>query len=255
MEAPNQSDALNAALALRSRPQRWCVMYQSWERLLFLHWKVDPHVLREDLPPGLEVDTFDGDAWIGIVPFYMRNVRPRFLPTVPGISNFLELNVRTYVRDERGIPGVWFFSLDADSALACTLGRSLFKLAYRDARMNATDGDDGWIEYTALRHGHDRSAKYRYRGTGPRRTAEPGSLEFFLVERYLLYSYRPQAGRLYTGRVHHAPYQFQDAEVEAWSALPATWDGIHFPERAPDHSLFVDGVDVRIFGIEACQSP
>ena len=254
MKSPDVPTPLQAALALRESPARACVMYQSWERLLFLHWRVDPGSFQEALPPGLVVDTHDGEAWIGVVPFYMRNVRPRFLPTVPGISNFLELNVRTYVRDERGIPGVWFFSLDADSAIACTLGRLLFQLAYRDARMSASEVKDGWVDYTALRHGHDLAANYRYRGTGPKQSAEPGTLEFFLVERYLLYSYRPRSRRLYTGRVHHAPYQFQNAEVEAWSALPAAWNGIPFPQRSPDHSLFVDGIDVRIFGIEACQS-
>lgn len=240
---------LDARLALREEPATPALMYQEWHKLLFLHWQIDPALLQQHLPDGLTIDTFDGNAWIGVVPFYMRNVRPRFLPAVPGISNFLELNVRTYVFDREGIPGVWFFSLDANSRIGCTLGRSLFKLAYRDAAMTAIqDGD--WIDYSTLRHGEKNEARFRYRGSGPSRKAEPGTLEFFLVERYLLFSHSGKTGRFFRGRVHHRPYEFQDAEVEDYSDLPAIWDEIPTPGGTPDHALFVDSVKVRIFGVE-----
>ena len=117
----------------------------------------------------------------------MRSVRPRLLPAVPGISNFLELNVRTYVFDESGVPGVWFFSLDASSRLACMVARSRFHLPYREAIMTATRGE--WTDYTARRQGEQSCAHFRYRGTGPESVAQPSTLEFFLLERYVLYSH------------------------------------------------------------------
>ena len=215
MNQPNATPTLEQRQILQANPGTAPVMFQEWKKLLFLHWKIEPDILAAELPEGLHLDTHDGDAWIGVVPFFMRNIRPRFLPTVPGISNFLELNVRTYVTDRDGTPGVWFFSLDANQRLACFLGRSLFKLAYRDAAMTA-DEQDGWISYSALRHGECEPAAYRYRGSGKARAAEPGSLEFFLVERYLLYSHCRKTGRFFRGRVHHPPYQFQDAEAETY---------------------------------------
>ena len=102
-------------LAEREKPKLPTVMYQRWEELLFLHWPVEPQVVAEVLPPGLGVDTYKGKAWLGVVPFSMRGVRPRFLPAVPGLSSFPELNLRTYVVDKRGRPGVWFYSLDTVS--------------------------------------------------------------------------------------------------------------------------------------------
>ncbi|WP_395747976.1 DUF2071 domain-containing protein [Prosthecobacter sp.] len=101
-----QAPTLESRLAFRERPKRAHVMYQSWASLLFLHWRWNADVIQRTLPPGLYVDTFEGDAWLAIVPFYMRGIRPRFLPAVRGISDFLELNVRTYVHDEEGRPGV-----------------------------------------------------------------------------------------------------------------------------------------------------
>ncbi len=89
-------------------------MYHSWQDLLFLHWTFKPDLIQQLLPPGLHVDTFDGHAWLGVVPFFMRNIRPWWCPAIPGLSHFQELNLRTYVVDEQGTPGVWFLSLDAD---------------------------------------------------------------------------------------------------------------------------------------------
>ncbi len=223
-------------------------MFQSWQNLLFLHWAVPAESLESLLPQGLCLDTFEDQAWLGIVPFFMRNVRPRRFPSVPGISNFLELNVRTYIYDESGIPGVWFFSLDANRRLACVLGRTMFHLPYHRASMSSTTGD--WIGYTALRHGEVEPATYRYRGIGPNHAAEPGSLEFFLLERYALYAHDPTNNRLWRGRVYHEPYRFHDAEVEQFSTAPLDWD--HLPPVAglPDHSCIVPRVDVGIFGFE-----
>jgi uncharacterized protein len=111
-------------------------MYQQWRDLLFLHWEYSTATIQATLPDGLYVDTFDGKAYLGVVPFFMRNIRPRYLPTVPGISNFMELNLRTYVHDREGVPGVWFYSLDANQHLAVKIARRFFHLPYVFAHMN-----------------------------------------------------------------------------------------------------------------------
>ena len=115
--------------------------FQRWRQLLFLHWKVDPKALAASLPAGLELDLHEGEAWIGIVPFTMRDVSPWWSPSVPGISNFHELNVRTYVHRE-GVPGVWFFSLDAANSIAVGIARSRWRLPYHKASMTMDVRDD-----------------------------------------------------------------------------------------------------------------
>ena len=147
------SPSTEARLAAR-RPdgRRPRVMFQRWESLLFLHWECDPAAVAARLPPGLHVDLFEGKAYVGIVPFRMRGVRPRCLPAVPGLSDFLESNVRTYVHDERGVPGVWFTSLECTQPLAVRTARSFFDLPYLDAGMRERrDGDR--IDYRTQRSG------------------------------------------------------------------------------------------------------
>lgn len=235
-------------LSVRNRPRGAPVMHQRWEDLLFLHWAVPVQSVREHLPPGLEVDTYNGTAWVGVVPFFMRGVRPRLLPSVPGLSNFLELNVRTYVYDTEGIPGVWFFSLDANNRVACSLGRKLFNLNYRDATMAARRGE--WVDFKARRTGASGSAIFRYRPAGKARTAQPGSLEYFLTERYALYASSGATRRLWRGRVHHPPYQIFDADTEHVSALPAEWNSQHRLSGPPQHACVSPGVRVDIFRLQ-----
>ncbi|HZC34895.1 MAG TPA: DUF2071 domain-containing protein, partial [Chthoniobacterales bacterium] len=186
------------------------VMFQNWINLLFLHWRWDATKILKRLPKGLTVDTFDGSAWIDVVPFFMAGVRPCGFPPIPAVSDFLELNLCTYVKDEFGRPGIWFFSLDANQPLAVWVARVLFALPYRHATMRARRAN-GWIDYVSARTGHASELEYRYRGTGATKEAVLGSLEFFLVERYRLYVCR--RGRLLSGRVHHVPYQLAGAEV------------------------------------------
>jgi hypothetical protein len=221
-------------------------MYQSWRDLLWLHWSWEPAALQERLPAGLHVDTHDGRAWVGLVPFRMTGVRFRGLPALPVLSSFAEMNVRTCVHDERGTPGVWFFSLDAESALAVRVARRLYRLPYHHARMDLRWDVDGFLEYGSRRR--DRAAPaawFRYRGAGPRRRAEPGTIEFFLVERYVLFA--AHRGRLYHGRVHHDPYELQPAECTQWSDSPLALTGLDPPRRQPDSALFSAGVDVRVW--------
>ncbi|MEP4079747.1 YqjF family protein [Haloferula sp.] len=238
---------LDQRLALRTRPSGLALMRQRWSKLLFLHWRVDPAILNARLPAGLHLDLHDGEAWLGLVPFYMERIRPTGLPPVPGLSWFLELNVRTYVHDDNGVPGVWFFSLDCNQALAVEFARARFHLPYQHAKMSSSV-QEGSIHYHCRRKDHRDAAIFTYAPDGPATVAEPGTLEFFLAERYLLYSSRPD-GSLFTGRVHHTPYQLAPAKCDQWSTAPASWDGFELPSSPADSALFVDHVDVSVFAL------
>lgn len=227
-------------------PRHRTVMHQRWENLLFLHWAIEPDLIRRTLPPGLHADTFDGHGWLGIVPFAMRGVRPAGLPSVGPISNFLELNVRTYVHDERGVPGVWFYSLDCSQPIAVIIAQAFFGLPYRQAKMRATF--TSVVDYRSTRRGTRDEARYVWKPNGPAKMANPGTLEFFLLERYHLYSIR--GGQLLRGTVAHAPYRFREAQVEDFSVVPATVAGFTDLPAAPSHICHSDGVDVRILGLE-----
>jgi hypothetical protein len=243
MKAPDIAARLEAREPNGRRP---LVMYQRWESLLFLHWRVSPERVQETLPEGLSVDTYKGDAFVGITPFFMHNVRPVGLPAVPWISNFQELNVRTYVFDENGIPGVWFYSLNCNQPLAVIAARTLTGLEYRHAEMNASRGDS--IDYTCRRDASDERARYRYRAVGEPRETEPNSLEFFLLQRFYLYARR--AGSLIRGQVSHVPYRPRPAELELASALPARLDGFTELTDRPEHVCHEDGFDVNIYATE-----
>ena len=239
---------LESRHAVRERPARAHVMLQRWERLLFIHWRWDEAEIQRTLPNGLYVDKYQGDAWLAIVPFFMRGIRPRFCPPMPGISNFLELNVRTYVHDELGRPGVWFYSLDCNQPLAVWTARTFFHLPYQHARMNAAIGDHG-IDYICQRRGEPIASRFRYHLQPQTHNAVPGSLEFFLAERYLLFSKAPKGIRC--GQVHHTPYPLADVKLEAWDVKSLLQAGFNDPSRAPDHIIGSPGVDVRVYPLTA----
>jgi hypothetical protein len=181
-------------------------MRQTWHDLLFMHWPVPIESLRPHIPPGLTIDTFDGQAWIAVVPFRMSDIAPRGLFPLPWLSAFPELNVRTYViRD--GKPGVWFFSLEAGNSLAVWLARTFFKLPYFHARMQCEDkqsareaaspgaapapasapgGADSSISYASHRIHHnapDANFIGSYAPITQPFDAQPGTLEYFLTAR------------------------------------------------------------------------
>jgi uncharacterized protein YqjF (DUF2071 family) len=238
---------------LRQRPSdKKHVIYQSWQKLLFLHWQADPDEIQKMLPEGLRVDTFENRAYVGIVPFFMWNIRPRYLPAVPWISYFLELNVRTYVYDEKGVPGVWFFSLDTNQALAAFLGRRFFHMPYTRAQMKAVHQDEGFIHYQCHRKGSpsEEKAEYCYRGISEPTLAAPGTLDYFLTERYLLFAVNPKGGAMYSGRVYHQPYPLRHAEVSQFSLSPIKQAGICGVGGDPVHAIYSDGVDVLAYPIE-----
>ena len=196
---------------LRDAPH---VMYQSWHDLLFAHWPIVANEMRARVPASLELDLFEGQAWISVVPFRMTGIRPRFLPPGPWLSAFEELNVRTYVvRD--GKPGVFFFSLDAANPVAVRVARRYFHLPYFDAKMSLKyDGD--WIEYRSTRtHRGAPPAGFsaRYRPTGPVFRVTAGSLEEWLTERYCLYA-EDRVHRIWRTEIHHAPWPVQPAECQ-----------------------------------------
>jgi uncharacterized protein len=229
-------------LPLRQSP----VMFQRWFHLLFLHWPVEPESIQRTLPAGLQVDTFAGKGWIGIVPFFMRGIRPAGLPSLAGFSNFLELNLRTYVRDRGGRPGIWFYSLDANQPLAVWIARLSFALPYLHAAMRA-EIDGGEIAYWSARFGSDLALHYRYRPGSDLEEAEFGSLEFFLLERYRLFAHRH--GRLLTGRVYHAPYRQGKATVHELDSRLFKLHGFEIPSEPPAHAAYVARVDVSVYPI------
>jgi uncharacterized protein len=208
------------------------IMTQTWHDLLFAHWPVDCDQLRSRVPAGFPLDLFEGQAWLGIIPFHMSNVAPRALPALPWVSAFPELNVRTYVTVD-GQPGVYFFSLDAGNPLVAGTARTLFHLPYYSAKM-AVDNVDGWTTYNSRRSGSatDASLVCRYRPTGEVSEPQPGSLEHFLTERYCLYttdsSFRP-----YRVDIHHRPWPLQPAELELSVNTMAAAVGIRLPPIAP----------------------
>jgi uncharacterized protein YqjF (DUF2071 family) len=201
-------------------------MGQTWEDLLFAHWRVPAAGLRPHVPAGLEIEEHDGSAWLGLVPFRLSGLRARGALPLPGLSSFRELNVRTYVRGPDGRPGVWFFSLDATSRAAVAAARRLYRLPYHHARMTLARAGGRFAVECARLGVHGAVFSARYRPVGEAFHAPPGSLEWFLAERYCLYA-ADAAGRLHRADVHHRPWPLQaaEAEVELASLAPVELDG------------------------------
>ncbi len=195
-------------------PDRPWAMHQAWNDLLFAHWPVAPSAIRSLMPLALEPETFDGAAWVGVVPFWMSDIRLHWLPEVPGLASFPELNVRTYVTiDDK--PGVYFFSLDAGNRVAVEAARRWFHLPYFKATMTVEhDGDT--IRYRSERkdvRGKPAELTGWYRPAGEKFRSKPGSLERWLTERYCLYT-TDRKERLYRADILHNPWILQPAEAE-----------------------------------------
>ena len=216
-----------------SVPSGTWALSMTWRDLLFMHWPVPADVLRPLIPTALSLDTFDGSAWLGVVPFRMTGVRPRFLPAVPPVSNFPELNLRTYVTaGDR--PGIWFFSLDAHNPLAVRLARATFKLPYFDADMSC-DAANGEVRYRSVRtHRGAAPAEFAasYRPAGDPFESRRGSLEDFLTERYCLYA-ADKKGNVRRGDVHHQMWPLRPAEVEVEKLTMTGQIGVRLPDTPP----------------------
>ena len=214
-------------------PDRPWIMTQTWHDLLFAHWAVDRDALASKIPPGMTLDLFHDQAWLGVIPFRMTNVAPRGMPALPRLSEFPEVNVRTYVQ-VGGKPGIYFFSLDAASALAVRAARALFHLPYFTAAIDVSDRN-GEILYSSRRDGGNGPTAeliVAYRPSGGPFRALPGTLEHFLVERYCLFTTN-RAGQLLTVDIHHPPWVVQPAEASIASNTMAEAAGLRLPAVPP----------------------
>ena len=192
-------------------PEGRSVLRQNWKKLTFMHWSVEPEVLQRHLPEGLDLDLHDGKAYVGCIPFVMEKVRPAGLPSVPGISTFGEFNIRTYVT-RNGIPGVFFLTLDAQSRVTCFYANRKYGLAYRHAKASVKGTLEAGYEWSSTRTKGGVGLEGSAVKTSEVRQAEPGSLEYFLFERYSLYT--SHKGRLHHGYTHHVKWWYADATAD-----------------------------------------
>ena len=249
---PNASGEIDR-LSPSVRPDERVAGYQEWSNLLFAHWRVPVELLRPLIPRELEIDTFDGEAWLGLVPFHMTGVRPAWCPALPFVSEFHETNIRTYVHFKGRDPGVWFISLDAACRIALEVARWKWHLNYYHSEMELVrDGNN--VRYCSRRvDGRSpRRAEVDISATigealnpQPGVSVEPGTLEHFLAERYVLYA-DDHRGRLLRGRVHHSPYPLRSAEIVSCRQTLASAAEVPVSGQ-PDHVLFSEGVTVDIF--------
>ncbi|HET7872533.1 MAG TPA: DUF2071 domain-containing protein [Terriglobales bacterium] len=207
------------------------VMAQTWHDLLFAHWAMPPDRVRSLVPQELELDLRDGQAYMGVVPFWMSGIRARFAPPLPGLSRFPELNVRTYVI-YNGVPGVYFFSLDAANRVAVRGARWGYNLPYFYAAMSVKSMGEK-LHYSSRRLEDPRPAEFAgsYWPVSPTRQREPGSLEHFVSERYCLYTV--DRGRVFHTYIHHLPWPLQDAEADIEVNTMAQAAGITLPQAKP----------------------
>ncbi len=232
-------------------PKHPWVMRMTWSELLFAHWPVDPKVVSSLLPPGLTLDTRDGQAWIGVVPFLMSNIAPRCCPPIPKLSRFLELNVRTYVTHE-GKPGVWFFSLDAENPVAVRVARATFNLPYMDAAMALERDNSATLTYRSERtHRGEPPAGFdaSYQACGETFHAQPRTLEHWLTARYCLYSANRQ-NRLFRGEIDHPPWTLSKA---VWTVRQNTMGSPYGMDLTSEpHLLFAHPITVRAWTATRC---
>lgn len=216
---------------------RWA-MTQRWNDLLFAHWPVPASSLTPLLPQGVHVDTYQGSAWLGVVPFWMDRIKFRGVPPIPFAQRFPELNLRTYVRDqETNTPGVYFLSLDAGNPLAVMFARTFYSLPYHWAEMQLVQRSEREFSFYSRRRLSNRPVlfKARYRGLGPtRKLAESraGSLEFFLTERYQLFT-NSSTGQPMRASIHHIPWPLEEAEAEIEQNDLAAAVGLKLPNQKP----------------------
>ncbi|MCY9695065.1 YqjF family protein [Paenibacillus alginolyticus] len=226
------------------------IMHQIWNDLLFAHWPISIETLRPLLPAHIPIDTFDGTAWIGVVPFHMSGIAPRGLPPLPYFSAFPEINVRTYVTIQ-GKPGVYFFSLDAHNRFAVEAARFAFHLPYFYAHIQVQHQAENTIFYQSLRK--DNRARHgefagEYRPSSDIQLANPETLEYWLTERYCLYC-TDRRGNVYRGEIDHDPWPLQSAEASInVNTLPYSF-GIQLPDTSP-LLHFAKKLKVKIWALE-----
>ncbi len=238
------------------RPAERAIGYHKWRNLLFAHWQVPVEEISPLIPKSLTVDTYNGMAFVGLVPFEMHGIRPWWSPAIPGVSSFLETNVRTYVHRNGKDPGVWFCSLDASSSLAVRIARWGWHLNYYHAKMSVNTMGNR-VEYQSIRQekqnlncGTNIQIEYGDFIKSDSKTLSPGmatpdTLEHWFAERYILYSEKKN-GTLLSGRVHHEPYVVRDVTLLKMEETLLKAAGLTVSNQ-PEHLLFCKGVDVEVF--------
>jgi uncharacterized protein YqjF (DUF2071 family) len=228
---------------LRERPEKSVCMQQNWDNLLFLHWKCDKELIEQTLPPGLHVDTFNGDAYIGVIPFYLNDLKFPPLPSLPPFKRLLELNLRTYVYDSEGNPGVWFYSLGLNSHVGAWVARKFYYLPYYFAKFETTKNN-----YFINFKDSTSTTEFNYNSDGNTFFSSPESLEFFLVERYQLFA--AKGNQLYSGRIYHKPYPLSQVTVKNYEHNLFSRNNLYPINKTPDHMLYSPGVNVDFFKYE-----
>lgn len=225
-------------------------MKQTWHDLLFAHWPLPSERLRPLVPVQLPLDTFEGQCWIGIVPFWMSGVRPRMIPPLPGLSRFPELNVRTYVT-YGGKPGVYFFSLDAANFPAVWAARKFFHLPYFYSTMKSVARDGTVFYFSKRRHG-DAEFRGSYRPVAAVQFADKGSLADWLTARYCLYT--THEDEVYRCEIHHLPWPLQAADAELERNTVAEAANITLPD-VPPLLHFSKRLEVLIWPLRRADQP
>ena len=231
-------------LAPRVRPPGWPVLHQRWHSLVFLHWPFEPEQLRGLVPAGLALDLHDGQAWVGITPFSVTRIRPSLLPALPILSEANEVNVRVYVERD-GVPGIWFPSLEITNRLAAWAARLSYRLPYFHARMRVERRGDRHSFHSRRPDNPGASLEVEWQLGPARAAAQPGSLDDFLIERYVLYS--GGAGRLLRARIHHRPWPLREASVLGLSSPLLTADGLPAPSTSVLAHAQAEPFDVEIW--------
>ena len=217
-----------------------------WKNLLFLHWGVEPAQLQRFIPPGVQIDTFQDRAYLGLIVLRMHNLRPRFAPSLPWIGSFPQVNLRTYIRDEQGDRAVYFLRLETDQPLAAWLARRWFGLPYHRSDIKPELAGSEPPNLSVAPPEAVRMGRFAWQPRGPEFSAAPGSLERFLTERYRLVVFR---GRLRTAEIRHSPFVLRQAEVYSWDSGPLRRAGLAVPVAPPASALTAGVTQVGIFGL------
>lgn len=218
------------------------IMSQQWKDIFFLNWQCDADEIQKTLPQGLYVDRYNDQAYIAMVAFSVQNTQIKLVPFIPKVSNFSEITLQTYVYDESGLPGVWFYSIQANNFLVVQTASSIFNLPYVYAQIDACETQNNEIAYKSHRQNTDREFIFKKK-TDPVNT-DPESLAFFLTERYVIYS---KLDELIKGRIHHTPYSLFQAEAIKWDERFIEKSGFKTFGKNPEHVYYSSGVNVEIF--------
>ena len=229
------------------------LMKQTWSDLLFLHWPIECSSIRNHIPDHLEIDTYDGSAWIGIIPFRMSNLRLSFTFPLPYLSNFNEINLRTYVIDKYNRKGVWFFSLDTQNYIANAIANKFFDLNYRYGVTSFTSSNNNFNKLTLeISNANYKVQNFIWESNHDQSEflAHPNSLEYFLTERYNLYTYNKINKNIYMGSIKHNPYKLYVPRLRSYDTDIFSSNGLISPSDLPHSILASKGTHVRVFPLK-----